>query len=122
MDIKRIKARPTIYSNTTRPLITKQSLKIVVEKYLYVTLCAICYYLQNLKSVKNTHGGVLLLVTFLASVATLRSFTHPWVFCSFLNHTNRAKLYQASHMIKCHYVTLGKSHKNVLTNVVLGKT
>ena len=28
----------------------------------YVMLCAIWYHLYNLKSVKNTHGGVLLLV------------------------------------------------------------
>ena len=30
---------------------------------VYDTLCAICYHLYNLKNVKNTHGGVLLLVT-----------------------------------------------------------
>ena len=29
---------------------------------LFETLCTICYHLHNLKNVKNTHGGVLLLV------------------------------------------------------------
>ena len=28
----------------------------------YVVRCAIWYYLYNLKNVKNTHGGVLILV------------------------------------------------------------
>ena len=28
----------------------------------YVVLCAIWYYSYNLKNVKNTHGGVLLIV------------------------------------------------------------
>ena len=32
----------------------------------YVTLCAIWYHLYNLKNVKNTHRGVLLLVNFAA--------------------------------------------------------
>ena len=31
-------------------------------------LCSIWYYLYNLKNVKNTHGGVLLLVKLQASV------------------------------------------------------
>ena len=38
---------------------------------LYEMLCAIWYHLYNLKNVKNTHGGVLLLVT--------KSNTPPWV-------------------------------------------
>ena len=29
---------------------------------LYVVRCAIWYHLYNLKNVKNTHGGVLILV------------------------------------------------------------
>ena len=30
--------------------------------FQYVMRCAICYHLYNLKNVKKTHGGVLLLV------------------------------------------------------------
>ena len=30
--------------------------------FAFVMFCAIWYYLCNLKNVKNTHGGVLLLV------------------------------------------------------------
>ena len=36
--------------------------------------CAIWYYLYNLKNVKNTHGGVLLLAN---------SKTPPWLFFTF---------------------------------------
>ena len=43
-------------------------------KLLYVMCCAIWYNLNNLKHVKNTYGGVLLLV----------SNTSPWVFFTFL--------------------------------------
>ena len=32
------------------------------NKYLYVMHCAIWYHLYNFKNVKNTHGGVLILV------------------------------------------------------------
>ena len=37
----------------------------------YVILCAIWYYLYNLKNVKNTHGGVLILVKLQAVKLTL---------------------------------------------------
>ena len=47
-------------------------------------LCVIWYHLFNLRSVKNTHGGVLLLVGF---------FSH------FLNCANGKKLCKASHML-----------------------
>ena len=35
-----------------------------IKKYLprYVMRCAIWYHLHNLKNIKNTHGGVLILV------------------------------------------------------------
>ena len=42
-------------------------------------LCAIWYHLINFKNVKNTHGGVLLLVKLQAS----KSNTPPWVFFMF---------------------------------------
>ena len=39
--------------------------------------CAICYHLYNLKNVKNTHGGVLLLVKLQAKAGTkLRNASH----------------------------------------------
>ena len=43
----------------------------------YVMHCAIWYHLFNLKNMKNTHGGVLILVKLQAS-ATL------WAFFTFL--------------------------------------
>ena len=46
---------------------------------LNVMLCAIWYHLYNLKNVKNTQGGVLLLVACNFS----KSNTPPWVFFTF---------------------------------------
>ena len=43
--------------------------------YLIVMRCAIWYNLYNLKKVKNTHGGVLLLVKLQAKPATLLKVT-----------------------------------------------
>ena len=47
--------------------------------------CAIWYHLYNLKNVKNTHGGVLLLVKLQAEVCNFntKSNTPPWVFFTF---------------------------------------
>ena len=42
---------------------------------LYVMLCVISYHLYNLKNVKNTHGGVLLLVNLLAKACNLLKVT-----------------------------------------------
>ena len=47
----------------------------------------------NLKNMKNTHGGVLLLVKLQADPKFTKSNTPPWVFFTFLNcayGTNRA--------------------------------
>ena len=44
----------------------------------YVVRCAIWYHLCNLENVKNTHGGVLILVKF------AKINTPPWVFFTFL--------------------------------------
>ena len=53
----------------------------------YVMFSTICYHLCNLKNVKNTHGGVLLLkVTLLHGC-----FSH------FLNYANGTKSRKASH-------------------------
>ena len=47
-------------------------------------LCAICQYLWNLRNVKNTHGGVLLLVNLQTEVCNFtKSNTPPWVFFTF---------------------------------------
>ena len=62
-------------------------------------LCAICYYLYNLKNAKNTHGGVLLLVKLQAKACNLtKSNTPPWVFSRFLNITNGTKSRNAPHI------------------------
>ena len=54
------------------------------QKSLYVMLCAICYHFFNLKNVKNTHGGLLLLVRLQALVCNFsKSNTPPWVFFKF---------------------------------------
>ena len=47
---------------------------------LYVMFCAIWYHLYNLKNVKNTHEGVLLL-----ACNFTKSNTPPWVFFTFFN-------------------------------------
>ena len=59
-------------------------------------LCAIWYHLYNLKTVKNAHGGVLLLVKLQAFT---KSNTPPWAFSYFLNCKNGTKSRNASHMM-----------------------
>ena len=54
--------------------------------------CAIWCYLYNLKNVKNTHGGVLMLVKFQASAYNFTKInTPPWVFFMSLICTNGTK-------------------------------
>ena len=51
----------------------------------YFERCAIWYYSYNLKNVKNTHGGVLILVKLQASACNFTKInTPPWVFFTFL--------------------------------------
>ena len=46
--------------------------------------CVIWYQLYNLKNVKNTHGGVLLLIKLQAEACNFtKSNTPPWVFFAF---------------------------------------
>ena len=46
--------------------------------------CVIWYRLYNFKNVKNTHGGVLLLVKLQAEACNVtKSNTPPWVFFTF---------------------------------------
>ena len=52
--------------------------------YNVVMLCAICYCLYSLKSVKNTYGGVLLLAKLLALTCNFtKSSSSPWMFFAF---------------------------------------
>ena len=52
---------------------------------LIVMVCAIWYHLYKLKSVKNTHGGVIFLVEIQASDCNFtKSKTPPWVFLTYL--------------------------------------
>ena len=68
---------------------------------LYVMLCAIWYYLYNFKNVKNTHGGVILLVKLQAEACTKTllklAFLHE-CFSRFLNCINGTKSRKASHI------------------------
>ena len=59
--------------------------QVKIYKYCsYLMHCAIGYYLYKFKNVKNTHGGVLLLVKLQASVCNFtKNNTPPWVFFTF---------------------------------------
>ena len=57
---------------------------------LYEALCSIWYYLYNLKNVKNTHGGRILLVKLQVNAIP------PRVFLPFLNGANGSKSRKAS--------------------------
>ena len=54
--------------------------------------CVIWYHLYNLKNVENTHGGVLILVTFLKLTLLHGCFSR------FLNCTKANKSRNASHL------------------------
>ena len=54
-------------------------------RIIFVMLCAIWHHLYNLKNVKNTHGGVILLVKLQAEAYNFtKSNTFPYVFFTFL--------------------------------------
>ena len=64
--------------------------------------CAICYHLCNLKNVKNTNGGVLLVLKLHAKACNFtKSNTPPWLFFTFLK---LYKWYQIAQRIT--YMTL----------------
>ena len=51
----------------------------------YVMRCAIWYHLYNLKNVKNTYRGRLILVKLQAEASSFTKVsTPPWVFFTFL--------------------------------------
>ena len=58
---------------------------------------AIWYHLYNLKNVKNTHGGVLLLVK-LQAATLLKVTLLYWCFSRFLNCTNGIISQKTSHI------------------------
>ena len=60
--------------------------------------CVIGYHLDSLKNVKNTHGGMLLLVKLQAEACNVtKSNTPPWVFFTFFYCTNDTKSRNESH-------------------------
>ena len=61
---------------------------------LYVVRCAIWYYLCNLKNVKNTHGGVLLLGNLKPATLLKVTLLHG-CFSRFLNCANGTKSVKA---------------------------
>ena len=64
---------------------------------LISSLCTIWYHLHNLKNVKNTHGGVLLLVKLQASTCNFtKSNALPWVFFTFFKLYKRHQIAQHS--------------------------
>ena len=75
----------------------------ITFKSSYVKICAIWYHLYNLKSVKNTHGGVLLLVKLQAKslqLYLLKVTLLHGCFSRFLNLTNGTKSRNASQILK----------------------
>ena len=79
---------------------TTDSICRLQSRTKYLMRCAIWYNLYNFKkNIKNTHGGVLILVKLQAKPATLRKLTllHG-CFSRFLNCTNGTKSRNASHI------------------------
>ena len=61
--------------------------------------CAIWYHLHNLKNMKNSHGGVLILVKLHAAACNFAKInTPPWVFFTFFNCTNGTKSHNTTHI------------------------
>ena len=78
----------------------------------FETLWAIYYHLHNLKNMKNTHGGVLLLVQLeIEACNFIKSNTPPWFFSTLF------KLYKAGffHVTLTCLENLKKSFKVFLT-------
>ena len=69
-------------------------------------LCVIWYHLYNLKNVKQTDGGVLLLVKLQAKACNHTKIdTPPWVFLCFLDCTNETKSSKTSRIITIQFHT-----------------
>ena len=75
-----------------------------IKIFVYEMLCAIWHHLYNLKKVKNTHGGVLLLVKLQAKGCNItKSNICPWVFLTFFK---LCKWYQIMQSITCVWYSL----------------
>ena len=72
-------------------------------------LCAIWYNLHNLKNLKNTHGGMILLVKLLHPTTLLKVTLLYGCFSLFKTCANANKSHKASHMKHCIV-----KHKNIL--------
>ena len=71
-----------------------------------VIRCATWYHLYNLKSVKNTHGGVLPLVKLHASANNFaKSNTPPWVFFTFFKLCKWYQIVQWITIVLIHVLT-----------------
>ena len=75
----------------------------------YVMRCAIWYHLYKLRNVKNTHGGVLILVKLQAEACNFtKTNTPPWVFFTFF------KLYKWYHIAqRTTYIVLSTNEKDI---------
>ena len=63
--------------------------------------CAIWHHFHIFNDMKNTHGGLLLLVKLQPEAYNFtKSKTPPWAFFTFLNCTNGAKSRNASHIME----------------------
>ena len=79
---------------------------LMFEFFIIVCMmrCSIWYHLYNLKKVKNTHGGELILVKLQTSACHFAKInTPPWVFFRFFN---LYKWYQIAQRITCMYLML----------------
>ena len=62
-------------------ILVEVSTNHILAENTYVMHCAIWYHFYNLKNVKNTRGGVLILVTLQALACNFTKInTLPWVF------------------------------------------
>ena len=74
--------------------------EILKKNCLTEMLYAIWYHLYNLNNVKNTDGGVLLLVKLQASTCNFtKSITPQWVFFTIFKLYKRCNLRKASHIL-----------------------
>ena len=84
----------------------------IVFHIIYVMRCASWYHLYNLKNVKNTRGGVLILVKLQAEASNFTKINFPpWMFVTFFKLDKR---YQIAFFIyiKCHRALLIYSFKS----------
>ena len=70
--------------NYSWPTSHKRQYKKTVKNKQFEILCVIWYHLYNLKNLRNTHGGVLLLVKLQTEACNFNKSNTPlWVFLTF---------------------------------------